>query len=100
MSRKLTNRQMNRALEIVAAWMGPVLLDTVEPAPTGREAAWNGVGPVLFKAWDFPRNPGPAIVMEGDDWTRAFLDAHSDTLQDIGIFAEPYNDWALCLYPA
>lgn len=98
---KLSTAKMNFALKTVAAWMGPWLNGTAEPAPTGEDAAYNGTGPVLYSDWTFRDIGGPAIVMEtSEDWVFDFLEKNAAVLDARGIFAEPYSGWALCLYVA
>ncbi|GEL47072.1 hypothetical protein CHO01_21880 [Cellulomonas hominis] len=102
METRLTSQQQDRALELVAAWLGPKL-GYDGPAPTGKDAAYTASGPMLNPEWDWPSSgPTPTILLEGgpDDW--AIFAAHelADQMAGIGVFAEPYACYALCLYPA
>ena len=104
----LTEEQQDQALAIVAAWLGPQLGHD-GPAPTGLEAAWFADGPMLDRLWSWTKHPTcgggtPTILLEGgpDDWA---IEASGDlkvvaALKKIGVFAEPYAAYALCLYVA
>lgn len=99
---KLSNRQGIEALAIVAAWMGKQgLTEDGAPAPTGRDAAYQAEGPELIVAWDWPSTPTDSIVMEGglDEWAYRAADDCAEALRALGIYAEPYASYALCLYP-
>lgn len=100
----LTPQQQHEALDIVAAWLGPQM-GYDGPAPTGRDAAYAGIGPELNPAWDWPQSgPTPTILLEGGpyDWaiTVALDGACVASFKRIGVFAEPWASYALCLYPA
>lgn len=89
------------ALDVIARWMGP-LLGCDGPAPTGREAAYRGAGPMLNVAWEWPGRPTPTILLEGGpyDWA---IDASFDEqviaeMRGLGLWCEPYAGYALCLY--
>jgi hypothetical protein len=104
MSDDLTTLQTERALSIVAAWLGP-RMGYAGPAPTGREESRRGTGPFLNPEWDWPSSgPVPTILLEGgpEDWAVVAASNESvvSQLRDIGIFAEPWASYALCLYPA
>jgi hypothetical protein len=129
MSKKLTAKQQQTALDAVAKWMGKKGYGTITPcgtcesckaglkydwqcdepeigpAPTGEEAAHSGEGPVLNPSWDWPSSgPTPTIILEGgpEEWAlEVTWDPEvREALDKAGIFAEPYASWALCLYPA
>lgn len=123
---KLSPAKQLKALNLIAQWMGkkgygtPITCGRCEPcelgaediycenlkfgpAPTGPDAAANGLGPQLVPDWDWPSGgPTPTILLEGgpDDWAvRAAGDP--DLVREfrkLGIFAEPYASYALCLY--
>lgn len=94
---RLTPAQQDKALQIVAAWLGkkglgdPICpegraLDNLArhtddqstcyrvqfgPAPTGHDAAMTATGPMLNREWDWPSaGPTPTILLEGGpyDW--------------------------------
>lgn len=97
----LTKSQQKKALEIVAGWLGPQM-GYDGPAPTGTEAANSARGPVLTPDWDWPHKPTPAIILEGGPYDWAVMVAADEKVQaemaKIGVFAEPWAGWALCLY--
>lgn len=102
MDTRLTTQQQDQALQIVAAWLGPKLGHD-GPAPTGRDAAYVALGPMLNPEWDWPSNgPTPTILLEGGpaDWAYDAGFELADQLRGIGVFAEPFAAYALCLYPA
>lgn len=100
-TQRLTRDQQDKALRLVAAWLGPQM-GYAGPAPTGREASDRAEGPWLHREWDWPsEGPTPTILLEGGphDWAlEAGWQLRSD-FAAIGVFAEPYAGWALCLYP-
>lgn len=107
MSKKLSASKQAKALAVIAEWMGRIGYGTEpgKPAPTGKDAAWRGLGPMLVPDWDWPTNgPTPTILLEGgpESWAyRATGDsAVHAAFTKLGIFAEPYAGYALCLYPA
>jgi hypothetical protein len=102
--RSLTTEQQDRALAFIAAWLGP-RMGYDGPAPTGESAAYRAEGPMLHRAWDWPSDgPVPTILLEGgpDDWAVAASLTTSviNELAQVGVYAEPYAGYALCLYPA
>lgn len=102
MTTTLNTDQQDQALTIVAAWLGPQM-GYDGPAPTGQDAAWSALGPYLNPEWDWPNSgPTPTILLEGgpDDWAIRAADMLQDQMEAIGVFAEPYASYALCLYPA
>jgi hypothetical protein len=102
-TKKLTKKQQEQALGLVAAWLGP-RMGYDGPAPTGPDASARALGPNLAPDWDWPSSgPTPTLLLEGGpfDWA---VDASLDDdlvgeLKKIGVFAEPYAGYALCLYP-
>lgn len=117
----LTKAQGEKALAIVAEWMGPKVgagrgcgecADCTHgleiacerwvgtAAPTGSAAADSGLGPHLNPEWDWPGQPTPTILLEGGpyDWAIRVADERSSEFAAIGVFAEPYAAYALCLY--
>ena len=104
MTKKVTKRQAEKALAIVAQWMGKQGYGPTEgsPAPTGPEAAYRGEGPELKMDWDWPGKPTPTIILEGgpDEWALT-VSMNTETVAKFkaaGVYAEPYSSWALCLY--
>jgi len=121
----LSPEQQKSALDMVAAWLGSRMgywdgcgkagcpdcasgngdmCRDGQPvaAPTGQSAADAGRGPYLNPEWDWPGSPTPTIILEGGpyDWATEACDALADDMAKIGVFAEPYSGWALCLYSA
>lgn len=103
MATKLSKAKQERALRIVAAWLGP-RMGYDGPAPTGRDAAWHAAGPELNPTWDWSGEPTPTILLEGGpyDWA---VEVTGDpavvaAMGKAGVFAEPYAGYALSLYPA
>lgn len=73
-----------------------------DPAPTGPDAAARGIGPMLAPEWDWPSaGPTPTILLEGGpyDWAIDASFELAEKFRELGIFAEPYAGYALCLYP-
>lgn len=99
--KRVTKRQQEQALRAVAAWLGPQM-GHAGPAPTGPGAARHASGPMLVPEWDWPSVPTPTILLEGGphDWAiRVGEDeAVRAAFDRIGIWAEPYASYALCLY--
>lgn len=98
--RKVTKTQQAKALALVAEWLG-TKMGYEGPAPTGPEAARIAAGPMLNSTWDWPSSgPTPTILLEGGpyDWAICVSDELAEKFAAIGVFAEPYAGWALCLY--
>lgn len=127
---RVSKRDADIVLHLVAEWMGQrgyaasftcpdgLVLDqqyithadgspcdnaVAGPAPTGRDAAYRGLGPELRMDWDWPSTPTPAVILEGGpyDWAIVCCAWVQDRLDERGIrvFVEPYSGWALCAYP-
>jgi hypothetical protein len=118
--KKVTQKQAEKVLQAVAEWMGKrgygQEFDHEVPgakkfdygdgdvtwflpvAPTGPEAARNGLGPQLVMDWDWPSSgPTPTILLEGGPYDWAIeIDLNDKAL---GVFTEPYAGYALCIYP-
>jgi hypothetical protein len=104
MARALTHKQQDAALAVVAKWLGPKM-GYEGPAPTGPAAAFKAEGPVLNRTWQWSRRdtPTPTILLEGGPYDWAVVASLEDEvvaeLSKLGVHAEPYAGWALCLYP-
>jgi hypothetical protein len=76
---------------------------TFGPAPTGREAANAGLGPVLVMDWDWPGQPTPTIILEGgpDYWGVECAGAIQAKIDAAGLplYVEPFAGYALSIYP-
>ena len=91
---KLTTCQVERAHVIVTTWMHQHYGIT-DPTSDSRQF----YTPMLQSDFDFGMTPCPALVLElGDDWAIYAAGQCRDDLKAIGVFAEPYSGWALCLY--
>lgn len=99
--KRVTKRQQEQALRAVAAWLGPRMGHS-GPAPTGPDAAHRGSGPMLIPDWDWPSVPTPTIILEGGPHDWAVYAPQDETVRKtfdrIGVWAEPYAGYALCLY--
>ena len=105
MTSKATIVQQDAALKLVAEWLGTMYGDG-EPMPTGKDAAYRGLGPELVRDFDgclFYQPPTPAIILEGlpgADW--AIMAANDEglwaRLGDIGVWVEPVNGVVLNVY--
>lgn len=99
--RRVSDEQQQAALTLVAEWLGR-WLGHEGPAPTGREAADHAAGPVLVPEWDFPEEPTPSIVLEGPgNWAyEVAMDPQMVAkFAAIGVHAEAWASFGLCLYP-
>jgi hypothetical protein len=100
-TKRVTKTQAEKALALVAAWMGPrgMTLDG-SPAPSGKDAADQGMGPQLIMDWDWPGDPTPTILLEGGpyDWAIEIGSDIRDDLAKMRIWSEPYAGYALCLH--
>lgn len=102
-TRKVTKTQGERVLKAVAAWMGrqgygPEL---GQPVPTGEDAAYRGLGPMLNMEWSWPSNgPTPTVILEGGPYDWAVEVGWDPQFQadTKGIYTEPYSGYALCIY--
>jgi len=99
----LTELQMDKALHIVAEWLGGRMRDDGKPCPTGRVAAFKSQGPMLVPGWAFlPSDPArPTIILEGgpEDWAYFAQQELQDRLGRLGVHSEAYACYALQLYP-
>lgn len=102
-ARRVTKTQQAKTLALVAAWMGKHgMTDDGSPAPTGKDAAYQALGPMLVPDWDWPSGgPTPTILTGGmDDWAYEVSGdiAFCEATKRLGVFAEPYASYALSLY--
>jgi hypothetical protein len=98
-----TKRQQDQAARIVAKWLGPQMREDGKPVEISKEAAWNATGVYLNREWDWPDgDPTPTLLLEGgpDEWAIRAAWELMDEFARIGVFAEPYASYALCLYRA
>lgn len=96
--KKVTKAQAEKALREVARQLSAQRAGL--PVPTGRDAAYHGIGPELRMEWDWPGKPTPTILLESsefDEWAMEIDTVKVGTVA--GVFAEPYASYALCLYP-
>jgi|688.fasta_scaffold22638_6 hypothetical protein len=100
----VTEPSANLVLQLVAEWLGKA--DGMEgPAPTGREAAFQGLGPQLNLGWDWPSSgPTPTVLLEGGGHYEWALDCCSWVQEQLNarkvpVYVEPYAGYALCIYP-
>jgi hypothetical protein len=103
MTKKISQAKANKALAIVATWLGPQM-GHEGPAPTGQDAAYHALGPQLVMDWDWPSaGPTPTILLEGgpEEWaiSASMNEQIRRDLAKIGVWSEPYASYALCLYP-
>jgi len=73
------------------------------PAPTGKDAAYRGEGPMLVPDWDWPSQPTPTVILEGGPYEWAYdcvfdVQAALDAKR-VPVRVEPYACYALCIYP-
>jgi hypothetical protein len=102
MSEPLSLEAQNKALDLLAVWLG-TRMGYEGPAPTGSDAAYRALGPQLVSDWDWPGKPTPTILLEGGPEEWAVYASHDEELRDqlraVGVWTEPYAGYALCLYP-
>lgn len=100
----LTDDQQQKALELVAAWMGAKYFDG-PPCPTGYAASTHALGPVLIPDYEgvwVPITPTPTILVEGipgADWAYWACSELVNEFAKIGVWSEPLTGFALALYP-
>ena len=105
MSKRVTKANAAKTLDLVAQWLGEQGYGPAGggPAPTGRDAAYRGLGPELMLDWQGAEGgPRVAILLEGGpfEWAYAcsmWVQAELDKAK-VPVFVEPYAAWALCLY--
>lgn len=125
----VTTQQAETVLALVAEWLGrkglgtphcpegralddyvqhtddgsPCLTATFGPAPTGKDAAWNALGPQLVMDWDWSGTPTPTILLEGGPYEWAYDCSFwvQEQLHTMGLrlYVEPYACYALSIYP-
>lgn len=104
MSKKVTEQEATEVLNLVAEWLGTTNPDgTVTPAPTGKEAAWKALGPMLIMDYEGWHSTAPAaIILEGGpyDWAVDCCYAIQQKCDKNGIqlFLEPMAGYALAIY--
>ena len=100
----LTPEDQQKALDLVAAWMGAKYFDG-PPCPTGYTASIHAQGPVLIPDYEgvwVAMEPTPTILVEGipgadwADWASAEL---AEEFSKLGIAAQPLTGFALSLHP-
>jgi hypothetical protein len=91
-------------LALVAEWLGQRMNEDGSPCPTGKDAAYKALGPMLLMDWDWPSEPTPAVILEGgpDEWAFWIVadDWFESRAKKLGVWCEPYAGYALCIYPA
>ena len=129
---KVTQKQAEAVLREVAVWLGrkgygdfecnegrelnyvvnhvddgtPCDRTQCGPAPTGRDAAYRGLGPELRMDFEpyWSNETYPAIILEGGpyDWSVACSYEVQQALNAKGVkvFVEPATGWALGIFPA
>jgi hypothetical protein len=102
---KVTEKQAEFVLQEVAKWLGKKMYENGEPAPTGKDAAYKGVGPELNMSWDWPGKPTPTVILESgyapDEWAVACAYEIQQKIdaKRMKIYVEPYFSFALSIYP-
>jgi hypothetical protein len=131
-TQKVTQKQAEAVLQEVAVWLGrkglaevtckegrelnyveshvddgtPCDQTQVGPAPTGRDAAYRGLGPELRMDFEpyWSNETYPAIILEGGpyDWSIAcsFEVQQALDAKGVKVFVEPATGWALGIFPA
>jgi hypothetical protein len=131
-TQKVTQKQAEAVLTAVAEWLGKkgygdfackegrelnYVVNHVDdgtpcdnyktlPAPTGRDAAYRGLGPELrmdFEPW-WPGSKHPAVILEGgpDEWAIVACYEVQQALDKKGVkvFVEPATSFILGVFPA
>jgi len=102
---KVTKDQAEFVLEEVAAWLGDKghMDEFGGSVPTGRDAAYRGIGPEL--RMDFDWADAPTVLLESASAPEAWAVRCSGAIQreidakGLPIVVEPYVSFALSIYP-
>lgn len=99
----VTKRDAEKVLKLAAAWLGKHgWTEDGSPTPTGPEAAYHGLGPVLQKRDDWGMGECWTVMLEGGPYEWA-VESCWDIQQQLNerglaLFIEPGWSFSLCIY--